>query len=311
MKVFVAGASGALGLPTVRLLTQHGHTVTGLTSSEAKRVSVEDAGARAVIGDALDAEQMRRAVGEAAPDAVACLLTRLPQRGPMRPHDLKENAIVQTRGTANLAAAVSAAGVGRMVAQSIVFRYGYDGRDELLSEEASTHDSVPVPSIQFAADGLRDMEASAGAAGGIILRYGAFYGAGAGHMKTMKAMLKRRMPLLPGPASGELSWIHLEDAATATVAALERGTPGEIYNVCDDEPVSFADFARELATVTDLPAPRSAPLWLAKVATPYAALFTNVSVRCSNAKAKRELGWSPRFPTIRDGLRHDAASMGP
>jgi len=309
VKIFVAGASGALGLPTLRLLVANGHDVIGMTSSEAKRATLDETGVRVAVADALDAGATRRAIESAAPDAIACLLTRLPQRGPMMPRDLKANAAVQTRGTASVAAAARAAGTARIVVQSIVFRYGYDGREELLEEDAPIHETAPVRSIQFAADGLRDMEKSGLDAGAMILRYGAFYGATAGHMKTVTTMLKRRMPLLPGPASGELSWIHLDDAATATVAALERGTPGEIYNVCDDEPVSFAAFARELAATTGLPAPRSAPLWLAKIATPYAALFSNVSVRCSNAKAKRELGWTPRFPTIRDGLRHDAAAL--
>jgi len=119
----------------------------------------------------------------------------------------------------------------------------------------------------------------------------------------METMLRRRVPMLPGGDRGALSWIHIDDAATATVAALERGKPGEIYNVVDDEPASFAAFAREFASVIGAPPPRSAPLWLVRPFMRYAALFATSTLRVENAKAKRELGWTPRYPTIRDGLR--------
>ena len=135
-----------------------------------------------------------------------------------------------------------------------------------------------------------------------VLRFGAFYGPGAGHMRTMETMLRRHVPMLPGGDRGALSWIHINDAASATVAAVERGKPGEVYNVVDDEPVSFAGFARDLAGAIGAPPPRSVALWLARPFIRYAALFTTSTVRVSNAKAKRELGWTPRYPTVRKGV---------
>src|SRR5439155_11833752 len=127
------------------------------------------------------------------------------------------------------------------------------------------------------------------AAGATVLRFGAFYGPGAGHMRTMETMLRRRVPMLPGGDRGALSWIHVNDAASATVAAVERGKPGEVYNVVDDEPVSFAGFAREFAGAIGAPPPRSVPLWRARPCMRYAALFTTSTVRGSNAKSQPHL----------------------
>jgi nucleoside-diphosphate-sugar epimerase len=307
VRVFVAGASGALGVPVVRLLIERGHAVTGMTSSERKRGYVESAGARAAVADALDAGAVLRAVSDAAPEAVVSLLTRLPARGPMTPRDLRPNAIVQSKGTANVLAAARAAGVQRVVVQSIVFRYGYGDIPGVVTEETPPRDSGPA-FAQFAIDGIRGMEDPVLAAGGIVLRFGAFYGVGAGHMRTMETMLRRRVPMLPGGDRGALPWIHLEDAASATLAAVENGRGGEVYNIVDDEPVSFAAFAREVASVIGAPQPRSVPLWLARAFMRYAALFTTSTLRVSNAKAKRELGWMPRYPTIREGLRAAAGA---
>ena len=303
MNVFVAGGSGVLGSSVVRLLVEQGHVVTGLTSRESKRGAIERLGARTAVADALDAGALRRVVAEAEPEAVLSLLTRLPRRGPMTVRDLKPNVVLFSKGTANVVAAAKAAGVGRLIAQSIIFRYGYGDLPGILTEETLPQARAPARFAQSSLDGLRDLEHMVLAVDGIVLRYGLFYGSAAGHMATMETMLRRRVPVIFSPERGALSWIHVDDAASATVAAFERGKPGEVYNVVDDEPVSFADFVREFASVIDAPSPRSIPRALMRPFMRYAALFSATSVRASNAKAKRELGWSARYPTITEGMK--------
>ncbi|MEX2555049.1 MAG: NAD(P)-dependent oxidoreductase [Actinomycetota bacterium] len=300
MRVFVAGATGALGVPVVKLLVDAGHDVTGLTRSEAKRPMLERLGAKAVVGDALDAGAVDRAVSEAKPDAIVSLLTRLPKNGPTRLRHMRPNARVHREGTRNIVRAAQASGVERIVAESVVFRYGYGELKPMLTEEDPAPEALPGPANE-ALSGVIALEDAVLGAGGIVLRYGLFYGPGAGHMDFLAKMLRRRMMRLPGGDLGALSFIHMEDGATGTVAALERGGPG-IYNVCDDEPVSFAAFIREVARVIGAKPPKPVPLALARLVMPYGVMAMTGRVTMSNAKAKRELGWMPRYPSIREGL---------
>jgi nucleoside-diphosphate-sugar epimerase len=300
VRVFVAGATGALGVPVVKLLVGAGHDVTGLTRSETKRVTLEKLGAKAVVGDVLEAAAVDRAVAEAKPEAIVSLLTRLPKNGPTQARHMRPNARVHREGTRNIVRAAGAVGVGRVVAESVLFRYGYGELKPMLTED----DPVPeraAGAANDALDGVVALEEAVLGAGGIVLRYGLFYGPDAGHVRYMAKMLRRRMMRLPGGDRGAMSWIHLDDAAAATVAALERGKPG-IYNVCDDEPASFAAFTRELAIVTGAKPPKSVPLSIAKAVMPYAVLAMTGRVTMSNEKAKAELGWAPRYPSIREGL---------
>ena len=302
MRVFVAGATGALGVPVVKLLVAGGHEVTGLTRSEGKRPALERLGASSVVGDVLDASSVEVAIGEAKPDAIVSLLTRLPQRGPTSARHLRPNARVHREGTRNIVRAATGAGVDRIVAESVIFRYGYGDLPPMLREEDPAPESLSVPVARNALDAVRALEESVIGADGIVLRYGLFYGASAGHVEFIAKMLRRGMMRLPGGDRGALSWIHLDDAASATVAALERGRAGEIYNICDDEPASFAAFTKEMAAAIGARPPKSIPAGVAKAVMPYFVLAMTGTVTMSNAKAKSELGWKPRYPSVREGL---------
>jgi nucleoside-diphosphate-sugar epimerase len=307
VKVFIAGATGALGLPTTKALLAAGHDVVGLTRRREKVDVLEDLGARAVVGDVLDEDVVRAAIGEYRPDAVANLLTALPARGPVKFSDLDATNEVRTTGTKHLVRASIESGVRRMVAESIVLVYGYGASDGELKTEESTVVIASLPKAAGAIDAVLDLERQTLEAGhgieGIVLRYGLFYGPDAGSTKFMMKMVQKRLLPLPGGGPGAISWIHMDDAATATVAALERGRPGEIYNVVDDEPVAFGTYVRELADVLGAPDPINVPAALAKVGNTYASAALQTNLKVSNAKAKKELGWEPRYPTYKEGLR--------
>ena len=303
MRVFVAGATGALGVPVVKLLVAAGHDVTGLTRSEGRRDALEELGATPAIGDVLDPAATERAVQEAKPDAIVSLLTRLPKNGPTSNRHMKPNARVHREGTANIVRAARNAGAERLIAESVIFRYGYGDLPPMLREEDPPPETLPDGLAAEALAGVKALEETVLGARGIVLRYGLFYGAAAGHVRFMTKMLKRRMMRLPGEDRGALSWIHLDDAATATVAALDRGRPGEIYNICDDEPASFHAFTREMADAIGAKSPKSMPVPLVRAVMPYFVAAMSGTVTMSNEKAKRELGWTPRYPTIREGLK--------
>lgn len=315
MRVLVAGALGALGARVIPRLVARGNEVVGVTRSEARRESIERLGAMVAIADALDASAIKGAVAAAQPDAVLELLNALPKRGPVRYSDLDATNVLRDKGTKNLLEASLSSGVKRFVAESVIFSYGYgDLGDKRLSEDDPVQQHAPVAAAQAALDGMHSQERQVVEAGrgraieGIALRVGGYYGPGVGLTEFMGKMVKRRMLPLPGGGRGVIPWIHIDDAADAVVAALDRGRPGEIYNVVDDEPVEFGEFVREMARVLQAPRPVSVPLALARVATPYAALVATTKIKASNDKAKTELGWRPRYPTYRQGL---AAALAP
>jgi nucleoside-diphosphate-sugar epimerase len=305
VRVLVAGATGAVGRPLTRQLLETGHEVWAMTRSPGRRGEIEGLGARLVVADALDERAVRGAVEEARPEVIVHQLTALPRAGPTRMRDMRATNELRTVGTDNLIAAARTAGVRRIVAQSIVFVYGY--RDHGL--EPITEDAPPEPGGRFA-EGLEPLLYMEGrlfgteGIEGIALRYGVFYAAHSDTVQYMRRMVRRRMMALPAGGHGICPFIHLEDAASATVRALEAGRPGEAYNVVDDEPVEWAGFIGELARQEGARPPRSVPLWLARVALPYAAYFmARVRIVASNRKAKEELVWAPRYPSFRDGLR--------
>jgi nucleoside-diphosphate-sugar epimerase len=312
MRVLVAGASGAVGRPVTRQLVDAGHEVWAMTRSPGKQAELERLGARAVVADALDERAVRGAVEQARPEAIVHQLTALPRTGPTRLRHMRATNELRTAGTDNLIAAARAAGVRRMVGQSIVFIYGYEDH----GEEPITEDSPPASGGRFeeGLESLRYMEGRLlGTEGleGIALRYGVFYSAHSDTVEYMRRMVRRRMMALPGGGHGICPFIHLDDAASATARALEAGRPGEAYNVVDDEPVEWADFLGELARQEGARPPRSVPLWLARLALPYAAYFMGrVRIVASNRKARAELGWAPRYPGYRDGLREREAVPG-
>ncbi len=313
MRVFVAGATGALGRPLVRRLVEAGYQVSGLTRTPGKRGLLEALGVRPVVADALDPAATEAAVREAGPEAVVHLLSALPAAGPLRARDLRATNALRERGTAILLRAARAAGSRRFVAASFVGVHGL-GSGEVLSEEAPLGPSDARAGVGAAAAALRSLEEQVlGAPGieGIVLRFGSLYGPGVGSTEAMVARLRRGRLRLPAGGPGTLPWIHAGDAAAATVRAIERGRPGEVYAVVDDEPATLGAFAAALAEAIGAPAPRPIPPWLAGIVAPLATAYAvRARLRVSNAKAKRELGWAPAFPTHRDGLEDVATALG-
>jgi 2-alkyl-3-oxoalkanoate reductase len=306
MRVFVAGATGALGAPLVRTLVAARHEVVGLTRSAAKTEFLRTLGARAAVADALDAAALRAAVVESKPDAVVHALTALPPRGPLRVSDLEPTNRVRIQGTANLIAASVDAGARRLVAESVALVYGDTG--EATATEASAI-GAPHRALNAGIDAIRSLEdqvlvaSRAGRLEGIVLRFGLFYGPGVASTEFMIRLLRRRMFPLFGGGRAVASWIHVDDAATATLATLERGRPGEIYNIVDDEPTTLRDYVTDLARVLGSPRPLSVPAWVARLLGPLPGTMATARLRVSNEKAKRDLGWTPAYPTHREGLR--------
>jgi len=314
MKVFIAGATGALGLPLVRALVQRGHEVIGMTRSTDKQPLLKRLGARAVVADALDAAGLAQAVREAAPTHVVHLLTALPKNGPMRAADLAATNALRITGTANLLEAAIAAGVQRIVGESFttVYGYGNQGVQAWAEEDGLPPIRETDARLRATVEALRSLEAqllSANQQGrieAIVLRYGMIYGPESASTRSMLQMLrKRRLPLIRD-ADALASWIHIDDAATATVAALERGRPGAIYNIVDDEPVSFNQFVRTAAQAIGAPQPYALPRWLLSLLSPLMVATLTNRLPLANTRAKRELGWRLQFPGYRQGLEQVA-----
>src|SRR5262245_5284634 len=314
MRVFVAGATGALGQPLVRALVHRGHEVIGLTRSASKRPLLESLGARAAVADALDADTLERAVVEAAPTHVVHLLTALPPAGPMRASDLTATNEVRVRGTANLLRASIDARATRLVAESFVGVYGRANFDRPRGED----EPLPPPTeggFRDALLALRDMEAQLATARAskdietVTLRFGGFYGPDVASLQATVKMLRARRIFLPRHASSVMSFVHVDDAAAATVAALEHPSPGAVYNVVDDEPMSLHAFLGVVASAIGSPPPRTMPAWLFRLIAPLMAEALAVRMPLSNAKAKRELGWKLVHARAAYGMRQVATQL--
>jgi 2-alkyl-3-oxoalkanoate reductase len=312
MKIFVAGASGAIGRPLVRQLVAAGHEVTGMTRSEDRAAAIREAGAAAVVCDVFDAPALEAAVREAAPEVVVHELTALPARLDYKAKQdpLAPTNRVRTEGTRNLLAAAKAAGARRFIAESVAFFYEPQG-EWVKDEEAPLNLEAPGH-FGGAAAALADLERQVSEAEGIegvILRYGWLYGPGTffdqDGSQTEDA-LKRRLPIV-GKGDGTFSFIHVEDAAAATVAAVERGGPGT-YNVVDDEPAAMREWVPVFCTAVGAKKPMRVPVWLARLIAGAAAVASATQLRgASNAKAKRELGWQPSYPSWRQGFADPVA----
>jgi 2-alkyl-3-oxoalkanoate reductase len=307
MRVFVAGASGAIGRPLIPRLVAAGHEVTGMTRSEERAGAVRAAGARAVVCDALDADALRGAVVEAAPEVVVHQLTALPHRFKPKDPDLyAPTNRVRTEGTRHLLAGMREAGSRRLVCQSIAFAYA-PRPDGLHTEDDPLFLDAPAPF----ADGARavaEMERTVLEADGIeglVLRYGWFYGPGTyfGDEGTMAADVRRRRFPVVGKGQGVYSFIHVDDAAAATVVAIEHGPPG-VYNVVDDDPAPMREWLPVYAAALGAPKPLRVPVWVARlVAGKFVAAMSTGLRGASNERAKRELGWQPRWKSWREGFR--------
>jgi len=315
MKVFVAGATGALGLPLVRELVARKHEVIGLTRSPDKRALLEELGAQAAVADALDAPGLERAVCAAAPTHVVHMLTALPKNSPLRAADGAATNVLRIKGTANLLRAAVAAGAQRIIGESFATVYGYgDHGAQPLTEDSPLRPEEDAE-LRPVVEALRSLEEQLLAANrqgpieAIVLRYGMTYGPeNASTLYMLEMLRKRRLPLVRG-ANGIGSFIHCDDVATATIAALERGKPGAIYNIVDDEPVSLNEYIAAMAQAIGAPRPFVAPRWLLRLVAPLALTMAETRLPLSNARAKRELDWRPRFPSYREGLRQVAQQL--
>ena len=293
MNVFIAGGSGAIGVPLVRALVAAGHQVTASTRSTANADMMRSLGATPTIVDALDAGALTRAVVAAHPTHVVHQLTALPKGGPKSARDLESTNRLRVDGTRNLIAAAVAAGATRLVGGSFALIGGRTFGVAADVEAAAAVDSMESQIL----DASRS-----GAIGGVVLRYGLFYGPEAGSTVEMIAMAKRRMlPAIRGDRS-LLPCIHVDDASSATVAALDRAPAGSTYDIVDDQPVSFSEIVRAVAGSAGAPKPIAVPAWLPRLVAPYMARMISLRLPLSNARARAELGWRPSFPTIHDGL---------
>jgi nucleoside-diphosphate-sugar epimerase len=307
MRAFVAGASGVIGRSLVPALIAAGHEVTALTRSPEKAAALQTAGAIPVVCDALDAAALTAAVQAARPEVILNELTDLPRSyAPRAMADAyaKTNRL-RTEATRTLLDAGRAAGARRVIAQSIAFLYAPEGA-AVKDETGRPFDDAPPP-FGDAVRALVDMEGMVTAAAGIeglVLRYGAFYGRGtwyAADGSTAADVRRRRYPVI-GDGGGVFSFIHVDDAAAATVAAVARGAPG-VYNVVDDEPAPLRDWLPVYARALGAPPPRRVPAWLARlIAGPATAAMATSLRGASNANAKRELGWQPRYASWRSGF---------
>jgi nucleoside-diphosphate-sugar epimerase len=299
MRILVAGATSVPGLPLLRELNARGHDVVGLTRQSSKTPQIEQAGAKPVVADVFDAGQITDVVADIGPEVVVSLLTTLPKRGPMRIKDFEPARELWGRGAPNLVAAAQRAGVRRVVAESVMFAYGYPQTGPALIDETDPYPGPPPPGGEAMLAALRDMEQTVLRSGetsdteGIVLRYGAFYGPGVPHDEMFTRLVKWwAMPAISG--KGIVSWVHIDDVAKATADAVERGRGGQIYNIVDDRPQPFGDYIRELAAKLHRPRPLPFPRRLFGLIAPYGAIaFGDTWLPLSNAKAKAELGWTP------------------
>jgi 2-alkyl-3-oxoalkanoate reductase len=305
MRIFLAGATGALGTQLLPRLLAAGHEVTATTRSAAKADALRDAGAEPVVVDALDRDAVVAAVTAARPDAIVHQLTALGDLSNLRNFDkaFAQTNRLRTEATEHLLAGARAAGTDRFVAQSFT-GWPYARTGGPVKTEDDPLDADPPRDQRESLAAIRTLEALVTEAGGIVLRYGGFYGPGTSVTpggEQVEMVRKRRFPIV-GDGGGIWSFVHIEDAATATLAAVERGAPG-IYNVVDDDPAPVREWLPALAAAAGAPGPRRIPRWLAKIAAGDAITTMSTESRgASNAKARRELGWTPAHPSWRQGF---------
>ena len=310
MKVFVAGATGVLGRELVPQLVARGHEVVGMTRSASKQDLVRGLGARPVVADALDPDAVAQAVAAAEPEVVVHQLTALSGDFDMRHIDrfFATTNRLRTEGTDHLLAAARAVGARRFVAQSYAGWPAARTGAPVKSEDAAL-DPDPPERLRDMLAAIRHLEEAVTGAGwleGVVLRYGGFYGPGttlsadpaASHSVAIR---KRQFPVV-GDGGGIWSFIHIDDAAAATVVAIERGERG-VFNVVDDDPAPAREWLPELARVLGAKPPRRVPRWLGRLLAGEAATVMMTEVRgASNEKAKREFGWQPRYASWRQGF---------
>ena len=296
MTIFVAGGTGTIGVPLVRALLSAGHEVHALTRSPNKVDEIRKLGAHPAVADALDADALRRVVLEARPTHVIHQLTALPKEGVRRATDLAADQSAEDR---------------RHRKSDPGFDHGRrtPNRRRLVRAVPGRR-CPPMPRARSmqGAEALRSMESQIleasrrGAIEGVVLRYGLFYGPGNPATDTMIHLLRRRMLPVVRNDQGLLPFIHLDDAVSATIAALDRAPSGSAYDIVDDHPASMSEVVTGLARQAGAPKPFSVPLWVPRLLSPYMAGFMSIRLPLSNAKARAEMGWAPKYPTWREGL---------
>ena len=316
MKIFVAGATGAIGRVLVPQLVAQGHEVVGMTRSASKQDLVRGLGARPVVADALDPDAVAHAVASAEPEVIVHQLTALSgqmsmreARNPDRSSAATMTNRLRTEATDHLLAAGRAVGARRFVAQSFgAFRFGHKGGPVLSEADPLDPNDPPAPlrTVQAGYLYLEQAVTSIEWGEGLALRYGGFYGPGTSVSLADDAVMtepirKRRFPIV-GNGGGMFSYVHIEDAAAATAIAVERGRPG-VYYVVDDEPAPVREWLPALASALDAKPPRRVPRWLGRLAAGEAATAMLTEAKgASNEKAKREFGWQPRYASWRQGF---------
>jgi nucleoside-diphosphate-sugar epimerase len=310
MRVFVAGGAGVVGQRLVRQLVARGHQVTGTTTSPAKLDMLRQLGAEAVVMDGLDAASVGEAVTKARPDAIVHQMTAI-SPGHAGKADMKHfdrwfatTNRLRTEGTDNLLAAVAATGASTFVAQGYA---SWNGIREggWVKTEQDPLDTLVGTSAHAGMEALRYLEDVVLGAGGAVLRYGSLYGPGATD-DQVELVRKRQFPLV-GHGTGYCSWLHLDDAASAAVLAVEQQAKG-VFNIVDDEPAPASQWLPYLAACAGAKRPMRVPKWLARLLAGEPAVIMMTEGRgFSNAKAKQELGWQPRYPSWRQGFKEGLA----
>jgi nucleoside-diphosphate-sugar epimerase len=308
MRVFVAGGAGVIGRRLVPQLVARGHQVTATTTTAAKLGLLERLGAEGVVMDGLDAVSVKEVVAAAQPDAIVHQMTALSVAHNGKPNFRHPEQLaattnrLRTEGTDHLLAAADATGVSHVVAQSVAtWTEVHDGR---VSEEDPLPSEAVGPKMRGMAEALRHVENVVVQAGGAALRYGAFYGPGAND-DLGELVRKRRFPLVGG-GTGYFNWVHLDDAASATVLALEQQAKG-VFNIVDDEPAQVREWLPYLAETAGLRRPMRLPKWVAQLLAGEMVKMVTEGRAFSNAKAKRELGWELRYPSWRLGFKEEFA----
>ena len=308
MRIFVAGATGALGKQLVPRLVGKGHEVTALTRSESKAGEVREMGATPVVADALDADDIAQAVAQARPEVIVHELTALSGKMDLRNFDKTFHVTnrLRTEATDHLLAAGRAVGVKKFVIQSFT-GWPYERVGGPIKTEGDPLDPDPLPTMRETLGAIRYLEDAVTGADwteGIVLRYGGFYGPGTSLWtggEQVEQIRKRRFPVV-GDGAAIWSLVRIDDAAEATIAAIDRGKRG-IYNITDDVPTRASELIPGIAETIGAKPPRHVPRWLARVLAGKAAVVMMTELRgASNAKAKRELGWRPRYPSWDEGL---------
>jgi len=308
MRVLVAGATGVIGRPLVKQLHEAGHDVVGTTRSKERAETIRKFGGEPVVVDARDTEALRRVVIEARPEVVINQLTNLPQRLDYKRAKETFGPTTELRGKVGpaLAGAAAEAGARRLIAQSVCFLYASTGKRAHSEDDPLIELPPEMPAAQgvIALEALERSTVETPGLEGVVLRYGFFYGPGSAYAADgawAEDVRRRRFPIV-GKGTGIFSYIHMDDAVSATIAALDRGSG--IYNVCDDDPATLSEWLPAYAEALGAERPRRVPVWLARlVAGTQAAGMSTTLEGASNEKAKRELGWQPKYPSWRQGFR--------